>query len=144
MSAYCTQDDILAEINAADLLPMLDDNNTNDPNDPSVTGRLASIIARESKKIDGRLSNIYNVPFNPVPPAVNDACIVFVCEALYRRRLTPDEKNPFHVEAEDLRKRFTKIGNGELELDLNFPRDYPQGTVTFTPIVMNGPGVNSL
>lgn len=133
MSAYCTADDVTAEINSQDLIPFLDDENTGNLN----TARLELIINRESAKIDGRLANIYNVPFNPVPPTVRDACTVFVCEALYRRRLTPDEKNPFHMEAEEMRERLKLIGNGKLELDLNFPRNYPQGTYVACPISLN-------
>lgn len=133
MPQYCSVDDVTSEINSVDLIPFLDDENQGTLN----VARLNSIISRESTKIDGRLSNIYTVPFNPVPPAVRDACTVFVCEALYKRRLVPDERNPFHIEAEALRERFKLIGNGKLELDLNFPRNYYQGVVVQCPIAMN-------
>jgi len=133
MALYCSVADVTAEINSSDLIPFLDDENQGTLN----TARLNQIIDRESAKIDGRVSNIYNVPFSPIPPAVRDACTIFVCEALYRRRLTPDESNPFHKEAEELRERFKLIGNGKLELDLNFPRNYPQGTFVSTPIALD-------
>jgi len=131
--AYCNQDDILAEISMQDLIPFLDDDDSGVLN----TQLLNKIIDRESAKIDGRISNIYTVPLVPTPPACRDACTIFTCEALYRRRLTPDEKNPFHMEAEELRERFKLIGNGKLELDLNFPRNYPQGAVVSAPIAIN-------
>ncbi len=130
---YCSIEDITAEINSADLIAFLDDENTQTLN----LNRLNTIIARESAKIDGRLSNIYNTPFNPVPPAVRDACTIFCVEALWRRRLVPDEKIPVHAEAEELRQRFLDIGAGKLELDVNFPRAFSQGAVVQAPILIN-------
>jgi phage gp36-like protein len=131
--AYCSRQDIIAEINAADIIPFLDDDNDGfeDP------GLLDSIINRESAKVDGRIASIYQVPISPTPPLLRDFCTIFVCEALYRRRLTPDEKNPFHIEAEEDREILTQIGNGKLELDVNVSRAFTQGAVVTAPIVMN-------
>jgi len=130
---YCSIDDIIAEVNSADMIPMTDDGNTQQLD----TVLLNKIISRESAKIDGRISPIYETPMVPTPPCLRDACTLFCCEALYRRRLTPDEKNPFHQEAEEMRERLTLIGNGKLELDVNFPRAFPQGAVVQAPIVIN-------
>lgn len=134
---YCTIADILAEVNTEQVTSMCDDWGIGDFNDPRIQTLLSNIISRESSKIDGRISNIYNVPISPTPPALRDACTVFTCEALYRRRLTPDERNPFKAEADDLRERFKLIGKGELELDLNVPRNFTQGAVVSAPIAVN-------
>ena len=136
MSQYCSQADITAEINSQDLIAFLDDEGTGLLN---VT-RLNQIIDRQAAKIDGRLATIYPTPFNPVPAAVRDACTLFVCEALYRRRLTPDEKNPFHIEAEAMRERLKRIGANEelLDLDVAFPRAFPQGAAITVPVSFNG------
>ena len=131
--AYCTQADVITEINGSELIAFLDD----DGDGQADPGLLDSIIDRESSKIDGRLSSIYQVPFSPVPPAVRDACTIFVAEALYRRRLTPDEKNPFKMEADEMRERLKLIGNGKLELDQNFPRAFYQGVVVTNPLAVN-------
>jgi hypothetical protein len=131
--AYCSRQDIIAEINAADMIPFLDDDNDGfeDP------GLLDSIIDRESAKVDGRIASIYLVPVVPTPPMLRDFTTIFVCEALYRRRLTPDEQNPFHIEAEEDRKQLTLVGNGKLELDATVSRAFSQGAVVTAPIVMN-------
>lgn len=133
--AYCSRTDIIAEINQADIIPFLDDNNDGEED----AGLLDSIINREGAKVDGRIASIYVVPVTviPVPQLLRDANTVFVCEALYRRRLTPDEQNPFHTEAEELRKQLTLIGNGKLELDVSVNRAFTQGAVVTAPIVMN-------
>lgn len=138
--AYTSTDDILAEISQQDLIAMLNDNGLPTPTLADVQPRLDAIISRESAKIDGRLATIYPTPFNPVPAAVRDACTLFVCEALYRRRLTPDEQNPFHIEAEAMRERLKKVGANEelLDLDLGFPRAFQQGAYITTPVVFNG------
>lgn len=138
--AYCSTDDILAEISQADLIAMLNDSGILTPSMSDVQPRLDAIIARESAKIDGRLAVVYPTPFNPVPAAVRDACTLFVCEALVRRRSTPDELNQFHVEAEAMRERLKKIGANEdlLDLDANFPRSFQQGAFVNTPVLFNG------
>ncbi len=139
MCAYCSTDDILAEINQADLIAFLNDDGIS-LTMAQVQPRLDAIISRESAKIDGRLATIYPTPFNPVPAAVRDACTLFVAEALYRRRLTPDEQNPFHIEAEAMRERLKKVGANEdlLDLDNNFPRAFTQGRFVTVPVAYNG------
>ena len=138
---YCSQDDITAEMNGADLLPFLADQGEQDIKAATVQTLLAQIIDRCGAKCDGRISPIYQTPIVPTPPCLRDACTVFVCEALWRRRLTPDEKNPFKAEAEEMRERLVKIGAGELELDANYTREYPQGVVVQTPMAMNTSGI---
>lgn len=132
---YCSTDDIISELNGADLIPFCDDTGSGQMSDALTM--LNKIIDRESSKIDGRISSIYQTPLVPTPPALRDACAIFVCEALYRRRLSPSEKNPFTMEAEEMRERLKLIGNGKLELDQNFPRAFYQGVVVTCPIAVN-------
>lgn len=132
--AYCTQIQIQAEIGLQNLAAMTDDTGAGVVN----AATLNQLIQNASFAIDGSISNIYSVPFGTPPEKVRWACIIFVCEKLYQRRLTPDEKNPYKKQADDLRDIFKKIGNGELELDLNFPRNYYQGTANLQPTIFAG------
>jgi hypothetical protein len=133
--AYCSKEDVLAELNGSDYIPFLDDQGTGLPTDADAM--LQKVIDRESAKIDGRISSIYQTPLSPAPPALRDACALFVCEALYRRRLVPGERNPFTEEAMEMRQRLKLIGNGKLELDQNYPRAFYQGTFVGMPIAVN-------
>lgn len=132
---YCSLSDIQLLINGNDWITFMDDSNTGDPN--AATTAINSLIGLMSARIDGRLANIYTVPFSPTPPFLRDACSIFVCEAMYQRRLTPDERNPFRSQADEIRERLTLIGNGKLELDLNFPRNFTQVNAIQIPIAMN-------
>lgn len=134
---YCNQNDLLAKISITDLLPFLDDQSSGSLNDAEVQARLASIIDVESALIDGSIANIYDVPISPAPPILRAACIIFCCETIYRRRLTPDEVNPFKSQADLMRQRLEDIGNGKVHLDLRNPRNFPQGTYVASPIAMN-------
>lgn len=134
---YCTQNDITALISIKDLLAMLDDIGAMSLNDGNVQGVLNSLITLQSNLIDGSIANAWDVPIVPTPPLLNAACTVFCVEALYQRRLTPDEKNPYKAQADIFRKRLQDIGNGKLEFDLRNPRDYPQGTAVTVPIAIN-------
>lgn len=115
MPAYTTRNDILSRISATDIVPFLDD----DADGYEDSGLLDNIIANVSSDIDGALSSIYQTPFNPVPAFVHSCATVFTCYELYRRRLTPDETNPFKTEHDAMMDRLVKIGNRELPLDLN-------------------------
>ena len=124
MSAYTTQALIESMIAEPDLTAALDDNNSGTINQDT----LNNIIENVSTDIDGALANIYEVPFgSPLPPKVSRAALVFACEAIYQRRLAPNEKNPFTEQAKALREELVKIGAGELNLDLNISRAYPPG-----------------
>lgn len=129
--AYTERAKILAYIAENDLVAMLDDNRDGLED----TGLLTAIINTVSADVDGRISSIYNVPIAPTPPALSYSTTVLVCEALFKRRLVPTEKNPFAKMADDVRDRLTKIGNGELPLDLNVPRDFAQVAAVTAPVV---------
>lgn len=116
---------------------MLDDTGSGNINSPDVQTLFNALLDVESAKIDGMISSIYEVPLIPAPPLLRNACIVFVCYSLYRRRLTPDERNPFKTENDALYAKLKEIGEGTSELDLNFKREFSQGSVLQCPIVVN-------
>ena len=142
--AYTTAQDVLTLLSSQQLAEALDDTGAGATFDSNgnPTGAAASllnqIISTCSGDVDGRLANIYAVPFGNPPAKVKAATLIFVCEALAFRRLPPEVKNPFTERAEVWRKELTKIGHGELELDLNFPRAYYQGAAVVTPSKVNG------
>ena len=93
MSAYCSESDILGEISEPELVQLTDEQTPRLGDiDPAVLGQ---VIANASGVIDLYCGNVYDVPFNPVPPAVVSIAVTITCYKLYRRREVPDEKNKF-------------------------------------------------
>lgn len=133
--AYCSLTDVAALININDVSAMSDDSSAGNLNNGITV--VNNLIDLHSALIDGSIANIIDVPVVPTPPLLRAACALFVAESLYRRRLTPDEKNPFMAQADTMRDRLKSIGHGDLEFDLNYPRDYPQGAVVQTPLAVN-------
>jgi phage gp36-like protein len=128
---YCSQQQIEAEIGGPDLIALTDDNNLQTV-DLNV---LNTLIDNVSKYIDGRCANIYDVPFNPVPPIISQMCVSVVCYRLYRRRLTPDEKNNFYDEWMEAKEYLDAVNIGEKHIDLTQPRNFPQGAVVSRPTI---------
>lgn len=58
-----------------------------------------------------------------VPDKITNAATTLVCYDLFRRRLVPDEKNPFYNDSKKIKKELEMIGNGELVLDGTY-RDF--------------------
>lgn len=125
---YCNQADITNEIDAINLAAMTQDFPSGDGTGINTTV-LNNIILMASNAVDAQLASIYSTPFSGnIPAKVKESCIVFSCEALYARRLTPDRENPFKSRADIWRTQLRDIGAGRIPLDANFPRQ-------FTPIV---------
>lgn len=118
---YCQQSDILNFIDGVNLIAFTDDFATGNLN----TTILNNVISMASNECDALVSSIYAVPFNPVPAKIKQASIIFTCEALYIRRLTPEEKNPFRAQADYWRKQLMLINSGQLSLDESFLRGFP-------------------
>ncbi len=78
---YCTQDDILNLIPAADLA-ILTSENGEEP-DPAV---VADAIAKADAEIDGYLGIRYQVPVNPVPDLVRAMSVDLAIYNLHKRR----------------------------------------------------------
>lgn len=113
--SYIAQSDIEVQIPAPLLLDACDDSKSGDWSVETVA-ILAAIIAGADAQVDSFLSGLYTVPLSPVPPVAKEASLIFACETVYKRRLAPDEKNPFAERARIWRERLQKIGDGEMPL----------------------------
>jgi len=68
------------------------------------------VLKGAQTQVNALLAPRYPTPFvNPIPDLVTLATTVFVCEVVYRRRDTPDDKNPWFNTAEDIRKQLKAI-----------------------------------
>lgn len=124
MSAYCTQADIEGEIQAADLIQLTDDSIP--PTGSVDTSVLNQVIANASGLIERYVGNIYDLPFNPIPPSVRSLAITITCYRLYRRRLVPDEKNNFTEDYLEAIKFLAAVNSGEKMLDASVGRKFSQ------------------
>ena len=125
--AYCGYADLLNEIDALTLGAMSNDYNGNQEVNQSV---ISSVCQYASNSCDALVASIYRTPFNNPPPAkIYNAAIAFACEALYNRRRTSTQENPFKDKADEWRKELIAVGSGQHPLDANFTRE-------FTPVVI--------
>lgn len=131
--AYIVSSDLDAYISANDLIPFADDSGAGNAD----TAKLASIIATAQLQVDGRLASIYTVPIVPTPPLCKIATVIFTCEALYARRLTPGDKNPFKDQADQMRHKLDAIGSGDAPLDSSITRSFAPGAALTAPIIFN-------
>lgn len=72
-----------------------------------------------------------------VPAKIRQAALDLICHTFYKRRLTPDEKNPFSTLAKMWRDLLLEIGHGEQELDGTFKRSFSIGAMWGTRSVCN-------
>lgn len=121
MSAYTTQALIQTRISAPDILAAFDDLGTNA--DPSTA--INAMIQAVSADIDGRLAAIYDVPFTNPPAFVSAACLTICCEWIYKRRLTPEEKNIFTDEAKMYRDMMDNIVKDKRTMSATQLRSFP-------------------
>jgi hypothetical protein len=77
-----------------------------------------------------------------VPAKVRQATLDLICHTLYKRRLAPEEKNPFSALAKMWRDLFTEIGEGDKQLDGTYKRFFSAGASWGTRSVLYG--ANSL
>jgi len=131
MSAYCSQSDILGEIQESDLINLTDDSVP--PTGAINTTVLNQVIANASGTVDRYIANIYALPFSSVPTAVVSLTITIACYRLYRRRLVPDEKNTFTEDYLAAIKFLEGVNKGEIKLDLSVERDFSQVAANTTP-----------
>lgn len=110
--AYITQTQIETLIPAPSLIEALDDTRSGQLDETM----LAAVIAGADAQVDSYLCGLYDVPFTTVPAVATESSLVFACESIFKRRLAPDEKNPYSERARIWRERLQKIGNGEMPL----------------------------
>ena len=121
---YCSYSDINNLMDGPNMGAATNDYDSSAPlNVPMIN----NIILMASNQCDALVSSIYAVPFpiTNIPVKIKEACIIFTCEALYARRLTPSDTNPFKERAEYWRKELMKVNSGELSLDAAFRRNVP-------------------
>jgi phage gp36-like protein len=123
--SYTTETKIQTLIPAAHLTDALDDDRDGLADD----GLLDTIIATAANAVDAYLSGLYTVPFSTPPAVVQEAALIFCCEAIYARRLTEADKNPFTARANVWRDRLQKIGAGLLPLDAATAKPNTPGAV---------------
>jgi len=124
--AYCTQSDVLGQIQMSSLIQLTDDDNTGELN----TSVLNTVIAAADDQINAAIANIYQVPANPIAPPITSWSLTITCYMLYRRRLVPDEKNNFTENYRSVMDMLNKVNNGTYHLNLTQLRDFSQ--VAFT------------
>ena len=133
---YTNQNSILGYISMGDLIALTDDAPATGNINQTI---LNACIANVSSEIDAMLGSIYDVPFTNPPAAVTGGATVMVCAALYRRRMTPEEKNMFADDDKRYRVHFQRVGRGDDELDANTARAFAPGVVQLTYATLNQP-----
>lgn len=133
MSAYATQQDLLGEIQMADLIMLTDDDTP--PSGSLNTAILGQAIANASGLIDRYCGNVYDIPFNPIPASVLSMAVTITCYKLLRRREVPDEKNKFAEEYKSVISFLEKVNRREAMLDLGASQDFGMVAANVTPTI---------
>lgn len=122
MSAYVTQADIQAQISLPDLIAALNDDNSGTLNETA----LNNVINAASARIDSALASVYELPFNPVPQPVFDACLAISCYMIVRRTKAGKENNPFQSDYDNAMKWLqTQAASEKVGLDQTTTRAIP-------------------
>ena len=123
----------------ADLIGLCDDNQTGSL-DAAAVAVLNQVIANASGYIDSKVANIYGqqLPFNPVPSSVASMALTITLYRLYRRRLTPDEKNNYYDDFREVQKFLDGVNKGDFHIDDVPSRDFPQGALTSRNTIYSG------
>jgi phage gp36-like protein len=131
---YITEQQVQDEFSEPRLRDALDDDGDGKADD----GLLCRIITAAQLSVDGFLAGRYITPFNPVPPIVADATLVFVCEKIFeRRRQGPDEKNPYRSRADEYRVELKAIADRTKSLDAQEKPAFTPGAFISSPSPLN-------
>jgi phage gp36-like protein len=122
--SYCTYNDLLNFVDEVNLRQMVDDW-AEGFDGVQTSNVLTTILQNASDQADAYVCSIYKTPFANPPQKLKQSAIAFAIEMLWRRRLTPEEKNPGKPLADMWRSIMVDIGAGKLPLDANFPREFP-------------------
>lgn len=136
---YTNQAAILGQIQMEDLIALTDDDNTGNLNSEI----LNAIIAASDDKINAAIANIYQVPVNPIAPPITSWSLTITCYMLYRRRLTPDEKNNFTEDYRQVISALDSVNKGEYHLNLTEVRDFSQVQVAGRSTIYGVMGSNN-
>lgn len=96
----------------------------NDQDLEKIEARITSAISRASGEIDDWLRDRYDVPFNPVPSAINEVASILAGVRLYENRgiedIDPETGRPVHRLAhlrEAAKRTLQEILSGQRRLD---------------------------
>ena len=111
--AYCTQDDILDQLDEAVLIQLTDDDGAGEVDDDKVT----RAIADADSEIDSYCGTRYSVPFSTVPAVIRKCSVDIAIYNLYaRRRGAPEDRKERYKNSVDFLKEVSK-GNASLGED---------------------------
>lgn len=120
MSTYFQLTDVQAKIPPKFLTEALDDNLDGQID----AGLFEAIQAQVGNEIDGFLGQRYALPLQVVPAIISDAALVLACEAVYGRRVSPDQ-NPWTARATVVRTKLGDIAEGKQPLTTDLQRKDP-------------------
>lgn len=116
--AYLTPDDLTAQIPAAQLVELADD----DGDGVADAGVVAAAIAAAEATVDGYLQTRYPLPLAAVPEVVKRLARDLAAWELWSRRDTPDlEKRPVYYRYKDALRFLEKLAQGEVRLGAEPP-----------------------
>jgi len=123
---YVTREQLKAFLSDDLVRQALDDNGDGQIDEPAWD----AVVAAVDNAIEGPISRRYPVPLPaPFPPVVRDGAVILACEALYQRRGTPPDQNPFTGRANTVRKTLDAIGKGEEALTADSLHKNPPVTI---------------
>jgi phage gp36-like protein len=131
--SYVTRADIESKVPPPILVGALDD----DGDGLEDSGRFDALVATASAEVDGYLSGLFTVPFDPVPAKVRQAAQCFVLEMVYQRRNVEADKNPFTKQAAWWREHLQKVGNRELPFDAATAKAFVPGAAIVEDCAVN-------
>jgi phage gp36-like protein len=109
---YTTYAALPGPITPADVVKALDDN----ADGVADTAAIAQVLDAADEQIDGYLACKYALPLATVPPLVTSLASTLCRYALYARRGTPPENNPFAEQQKQAIKTLEKLAEGRLLL----------------------------
>ena len=136
MAVYIVQSQLQAYLSNAVIVQMLDDSGGGAQDTAGQAAVFAQVAGAASTEVDGRLAPTYAVPMATGTPMMQAATVIFTCEALYARRGTPDERNPFKARADWWRDRLDMIGKDGHGLDATVARSFPPVSWVSTPSML--------
>lgn len=132
--AYVALSDLNGKIPPQFIVQALDD----DADGAIDTGIWDLIASQAGQAVDARLGQRYEVPFaDPAPAIVKEAALIFAAEAVYARRVGP-EQNPWMGMGNAMRSKLDKIGAGEVPLTPEINRQKPSGVIVAEPSRTSG------
>ncbi len=107
---YVSIDNLKPSIPERLLIQALDDDGDGAVDEPVWEG----LADAASRAVDAPLSQSYRVPFAaPLPALVSEAARIFALEMIWQRRGAFGEANPVGTQADEMRRRLSRVGVGD-------------------------------